>query len=130
MVKHLIGEEWRYVSMECGGLCVMIVGMSTMPQLCVNNLGIVEVSSLYAIASFNSSLQDLYHFTDIQFHQMSLIPISISCGGYEDLLSDCEHRGVGIHDCAEKYEEAGVICNSESYTCIMNNIFLFYRYIT
>ena len=38
---------------------------------------------------------------------------NVICIGNEDLLSDCEHHGVGVHDCAEKYEEAGVICNSE-----------------
>ena len=38
---------------------------------------------------------------------------NVICNGNEDLLSDCEHRGVGVHDCAEKHEEAGVICNSE-----------------
>ena len=28
------------------------------------------------------------------------------------MLSDCEHNGVGVHNCGVGYEEAGVICNS------------------
>ena len=27
------------------------------------------------------------------------------------MLSECEHNGVGVHDCAVGYGEAGVICN-------------------
>ncbi|CAI8048100.1 Scavenger receptor cysteine-rich domain-containing group B protein, partial [Geodia barretti] len=35
-----------------------------------------------------------------------------NCSGDEDMLSECEHNGVGVHDCSVGYEEAGVICNS------------------
>ena len=28
------------------------------------------------------------------------------------MLSECEHNGVGVHNCGVRYEEAGVICNS------------------
>ena len=37
------------------------------------------------------------------------------CHGNESLLSDCQHGGVGIHDCLEFFEEAGVICNGKLY---------------
>ena len=26
------------------------------------------------------------------------------------MLSDCQHNGVGVHDCGVGYEEAGVTC--------------------
>ena len=35
----------------------------------------------------------------------------VDCTGDEMLLSDCEHGGLGIHDCHIRFEEAGVICN-------------------
>ena len=28
------------------------------------------------------------------------------------MLSECEHNGVGVHNCRVRYEEAGVVCNS------------------
>ena len=37
MDKLLLMEEWRYVSMGCGDQCVMMGGVSMMPELCVNN---------------------------------------------------------------------------------------------
>ena len=30
-------------------------------------------------------------------------------------MSDCRHSGVGVHDCAERHEEAGVICDSKCF---------------
>ena len=36
---------------------------------------------------------------------------NVNCSGNEDMLSECEHNGVGVHDCSVGYEEAGVICN-------------------
>ena len=37
---------------------------------------------------------------------------NVHCSGDEDILSECEHNGVGVHNCRVRYEEAGVICNS------------------
>ena len=34
--------EWRSVSMECGEQCVIIGGMTMMPELCVDNWGTVS----------------------------------------------------------------------------------------
>ena len=31
-------DEWKYVSMECGALCVMMPGMLMMPELSADNL--------------------------------------------------------------------------------------------
>ena len=39
----------------------------------------------------------------------------VDCTGDETLLSDCEHGGLGIHDCRVRFEEAGVICNGMSF---------------
>ena len=37
----------------------------------------------------------------------------VHCSGNENLLSECEHRGVGVHNCGVGYEEAGVLCSSK-----------------
>ena len=34
--------EWRSASMECGEQCVIMAGISTMPELCADNWGTVQ----------------------------------------------------------------------------------------
>ena len=41
----------------------------------------------------------------------------MACHGNESMLSECKHSGIGIHDCAEGIEEAGVICTGEFHDC-------------
>ena len=38
---------------------------------------------------------------------------NVRCSGHERKLNECEHNGVGIHNCQTKYEEAGVVCSGE-----------------
>ncbi|CAI8018786.1 Deleted in malignant brain tumors 1 protein [Geodia barretti] len=38
----------------------------------------------------------------------------VKCAGNESLLSECDHKGVGVHNCAVRLESAGVICSSIS----------------
>ena len=35
----LMKAEWRSASMECGGQCVTLVGITVMPELCADNWG-------------------------------------------------------------------------------------------
>ena len=36
----------------------------------------------------------------------------VACTGTEARLTDCDHRGIGNHDCAH-YEDAGVVCDTQ-----------------
>ena len=38
---------------------------------------------------------------------------NVDCSGNESKLSECQHQGVGIYDCVEGFEEAGVICTGK-----------------
>ena len=40
----------------------------------------------------------------------------VHCNGDEMTLAECYHRGIGIHNCREGTEEAGVICTSKKYS--------------
>ena len=35
------------------------------------------------------------------------------------MLIECDHNGVGFHNCLQRTEEAGVVCNSECCKEIM-----------
>jgi hypothetical protein len=43
---------------------------------------------------------------------------NVDCSGNEDRLSECEHDGIGVHNCGVRYEEAGVECNSMCYLLV------------
>ena len=37
---------------------------------------------------------------------------NVNCDGSERKLSECYHLGIGVHNCYQGSEEAGVICKS------------------
>ena len=39
----------------------------------------------------------------------------VHCSGTEANLTECENSGVGVHDCSQGFEEAGVICYGTPY---------------
>ena len=47
----------------------------------------------------NASLH--YHLDDVH------------CSGYENMLSECEHNGLGVHNCVKRRDEAGVNCSGK-----------------
>ena len=55
----------------------------------------------------NSSTILLFYYLD-----------NVDCSGDEDRLSECEHDGIGVHNCGVRYEEAGVECNSMCYLLV------------
>ena len=40
----------------------------------------------------------------------------VHCSGTEVALTECSHRGLGVHNCQEGSDEAGVICTSKNRT--------------
>ena len=44
---------------------------------------------------------------------------NVQCSGNESTLSECDHQGIGFHDCNQGSEEAGVICSSKTYMYIL-----------
>ena len=41
---------------------------------------------------------------------------NVHCNGDEVTLAECSHLGIGMHDCGEGAEEAGVICTSKKHS--------------
>ena len=50
-----------------------------------------------------SSTSLIYHLDDVH------------CNGYESLLSECKHAGIGVNNCLTKKEEAGVMCSGKPF---------------
>ena len=38
---------------------------------------------------------------------------NIHCSGYENMLSECRHNGLGVHNCVVNQDEAGIHCSSK-----------------
>ena len=116
-------EEWRYVFIMPGAQYVMTVGTTEMLELFVNSLDTMEVRFLlthcrypsfpyYCTFSHLASVALANHqvlSNDSLFYYLD----DIQCTGNENMLSDCRHGGVGIHNCLERAKEAGVICSSK-----------------
>ena len=39
----------------------------------------------------------------------------VACYGNESKLSECKHRGIGLENCEEGVDEAGVICTGKCH---------------
>ena len=44
---------------------------------------------------------------------------NVHCNGSENTLSECYHLGIGVHNCFQGSEEAGVICKSKLYIAVL-----------
>ena len=47
---------------------------------------------------------------------------NVHCNGSENTLSECYHLGIGVHDCFQGSEEAGVNCNGKFYLVLVTVI--------
>ena len=50
----------------------------------------------------------------------------VQCDGDESTLSDCTHRGVGVHNCGHS-EDAGVVCSQPGKLSFLFFFFIRYR---
>ena len=41
----------------------------------------------------------------------------VNCSGSEEILAECSHLGVNVHNC-RKFQEAGVRCGKNKLPCI------------
>ncbi|XP_032365728.1 scavenger receptor cysteine-rich domain-containing group B protein [Etheostoma spectabile] len=48
---------------------------------------------------------------------------NVNCTGSESKLSECSHRGVGLHDCNHN-EDAGVVCEEPNSTAVEGQVHL------
>ena len=64
-------------------------------------------------SSVNSASYPLLEHSNFNIFILNIHLDNVDCNGNESKLSECQHRGIGIHDCAEGVEEAGVICTGE-----------------
>ena len=114
-------DVWKCVWMDSGDQCVMICGTPEMLRSYVDNWDTMDVSCLsivlvsiicsvslpasYPLLSHNAPEEDAlnFHLDNVQ------------CSGNESTLSECDHLGIGFHNCIEAAEEAGVVCSSEIF---------------
>ena len=86
------------IIMEHGEQCVMMVGILMMPESSVD-------SWVKGYGGATRSLQGNY----VQNGNGSIFLDNVGCNGSESSISDCQHLGWGIHNCAHS-EDAGVDC--------------------
>lgn len=90
-----------------------------MLQLSVDNWGMMDVSSniskLKIMCIYNLHVSLLASYPLISHGSEDPLPFhldNVHCTGNESKLSDCDHLGFGVHNCAWEFEEAGVVCTS------------------
>ena len=104
--------------MDCGGQFVMMIGISGMLKWCVDNWGTMEVSftmnyrNVYCLSVLPLAFIPLMSHPVLTDDSLFYHLDDVECTGNENRLSDCTHGGIGVHNCFERAEEAGVICNS------------------
>ncbi|XP_030628876.1 HHIP-like protein 1 isoform X2 [Chanos chanos] len=64
---------------------------------------------------FRYALKAAKHAEFGEGKHLKIILDDVQCEGTEETLLDCQHAGVGVHNCAH-YEDAGVICGNSDYT--------------
>ena len=63
-------------------------------------------------SSVNSASYPLLEHSSFNFI-LNISLDNVDCNGNESKLSECQHRGIGIHNCVEGLEEAGIICTGK-----------------
>ena len=111
--------EWRYASLAFGAQSVMMIGMSGILQLCVDNWDIVDVS--LCLSYFNHLCYYTTYLASTPLYRHPILSNGsffyhmdyVSCVGNERNLSECGHNRYGLPNCDINSEQAGVRCNGE-----------------
>ena len=70
------------------------------------------ISASYSLLSYgNGGDEPLIHLDDVH------------CNGDESTLAQCSNSGIGIHNCREGRDEAGVICTSKTCYCLVHLVY-------
>ena len=121
MVQMYVKDDWRFVSMECGVVFVMTLGMTLMLELCVHRLDIQDKvcdASLLLLFKCSDSYSSFNLLTGsvsrrgAYFEESSYGPVSISniqCTGSESRLQDCSLSQSPSSACTHS-QDAGVTC--------------------
>ena len=48
---------------------------------------------------------------------------NVRCSGNENMLSECGHNGLGVHNCVVNQDEAGVNCSGKLFFNYLKSIF-------
>ena len=125
-VRHLTMDEWRYICINrvWGSVCDDRWDIRDAEVVCrqLQYNGRKSINLLSSIGYMRFCLPASYPLLS---HDSSGTPPPIhlddvTCNGTEDMLSECSHRGIGVHDCLEGVEEAGVICTSMFKSRLLN----------
>ena len=114
MVEILVG--WKFVLEEHGAQFVMTYGVMQMHLLSVHNLDSLQRVSwckLTEFCSLNEWVNVWIYFTGAVAQHSAMFgrgdgPIfldSVICLGNESILAECQHQGIGAHDCTH-FEDA------------------------
>ena len=72
-------------------------------------MGLIQVYALHTLlASIPLQSHPVLSNGSLFFHLDD-----VDCVGNESMLSECNNKGVGLHNCDVRFESAGVICSSE-----------------
>ena len=111
--------EWNSVMEESGGQFVTTDGMTGKQEWCVDSL-----DSQRKVYTYSYLLSTIQHCVLIHGPIIGAVAVSggsfgrgsghiflndVNCTGTEFNLTQCGHRGIGVHNCHHS-EDAGVIC--------------------
>ena len=103
MVLVVALEELKFIIKESGAQCVVVIGMSLIPQSCVK-LGCGDAVDTMQYAYFGEGTG-------------RVLLAEVACGGWETSLKACPHKGLGKHTCQPR-NSVGILCSGKVNTSL------------